>query len=48
MDESTPKNIKSINEWERKIWCQGMGFKLITDRYLDFAWWLQSKLLNDL
>lgn len=27
--------------------CVGWVFKWIIERYLDFAWWLQSKLLND-
>ena len=28
--------------------CTGWAFKWIVDRYVDFAEWLQSKLLNDL
>ena len=28
--------------------CVGWAFKWIVDRYIDFAEWLQSKLLNDL
>ena len=28
--------------------CIGWAFKWITDRYIDFAEWLQSKILNDL
>lgn len=28
--------------------CVGWAFEWITDRYMDFAGWLQSKLLKDL